>query len=88
MSNAAKPIVELKPEPDGMGYLYGRLLLPNGDSRRLDVLPPRPFWRGQAAPDGIHPTQWIIYVDGEEIARVERREQISELAFDRLLANP
>ncbi len=88
MTSTAKPVLDLRPEPDCMGYLYGRLLLPDGDSRRVDVLPPRPFWRGQNEPSGLDPTQWIIYVDGEEIARVERREEIAQLAFDQLLPKP
>ena len=88
MTRTAKPVLELKPEPDGMGYLYGRLLLPDGDSRRVDVLPPRPSWRGQNEPSGLDPKQWIIYVDGEEIARVERCEEIAQLAFDQLLPKP
>lgn len=85
MMSTAKPVLDLKPEPDGMGYLYGRLLLPDGDSRRVDILPPRPFWRGQNEPSGLEPRQWIIYVDGDEIARVERGEEIPQLAFDQLL---
>ncbi len=68
----------LKPEPDGLGYIYGTLIDDDGEVYRVNVLPPAPQWRGDLKPgDGLpHPTDWIVYLDGDEIARVSRREDI------------
>lgn len=62
----------LKPEPDCFGYIYGRLVDDDGDVYRLYVLPPASEWRGdmKSGDDHPHPTDWIVYLDGYEIARV------------------
>ena len=73
-----KPRLQLKPEPDGYGYLYGQVLAPDGGVYRVDIMPPVPHWRGDTklGPDLPHPTDWIVFVDGDEIARVARREDL------------
>ena len=70
--------LELKGVPDGFGFIYGRYVDDAGDSWRVDVLPPLPLWRGQIKLESTppHPTDWIVYVDGEEIARVRRRDDL------------
>jgi hypothetical protein len=47
---------------------------------RVDILPPEHLWRdyidfGGHKPD---PNAWIVYMNGEEFARVERREDLVE----------
>ena len=38
---APKPRLELKPEPDGFGYLYGQLFASDGNVYRVDIMTPR-----------------------------------------------
>lgn len=83
----SEPTITLKPEPDGMGYLYGTLNLPDGTTMRLDVLPPAPAWRGTIQPAEIDPTQWIIYAEGEEVARVARQQDIIAILQQRFAGN-
>jgi hypothetical protein len=73
-------ILKLSAEPDGFGFFYGWAYR-NGKPVHVDVLPPRELWRGQMSiseqkPD---PKAWIIYMNGEEFARVERREDIARV---------
>jgi hypothetical protein len=68
--------LELKSEPDGFGYIYGEAIADNGDRNRVNILPPVPHWRGDIKPSEIDPTKWIIYFDGDEVARIERREDL------------
>lgn len=75
----------LKPMPDGFGFLYGELH--KGDEHhRLDIMPPLPHWQGDVMMDdyGPHETDWVVYVDGEEIARVKAREDIEHAAVKAL----
>ncbi len=69
----------LKPEPDGSGFIYGTFEL--GDELyRVDIMPPDHAWRGDFKPTGDsapHATDWVVYLDGEERARVRRREDIA-----------
>lgn len=65
-------LLELKPVPDTYGFIYGQAR--RGDQLfDVNVLPPLPHWCGQFKLDGYVPDQhdWIIYVDGEEVARVQ-----------------
>ena len=71
--------LDLKSQPDGLGYLYGTYRDTNGDSYRIDILPPAADWRGDMKPGAVDPTHWIIYVDGEEIGRVTRRADIATI---------
>ena len=69
----------LKPEQDGMGYFYGEYTTDDGRRCRVDVLPPRSHPRPYFVMDNtrMHATDWIVYADGEEVARVLRREDIA-----------
>ena len=71
----------LKGAPDGFGYLYGQLIAADGTITRVDILPPASEWRGDMKPsNGLpHLTDWIVYADGEEIARVSRRENLVDV---------
>ena len=78
--------VELSTRPDGFGFFYGSVR--SGDRTcHINVLPPRPLWTGDFVLDGHEPhaTDWIIYADGEEIARVRRREDIAAEVGRKLL---
>ena len=79
----------LNPEPDGFGFLYGRLEVADGTSHTVNVMPPIAEWRGDMKMDGAyapHPTDWVVYVDGEKIARVARRDDLASAIGRRLLA--
>jgi hypothetical protein len=79
----------LKPEPDGMGFLYGSITDTAGNSHRVDIMPPIAFWRGSLKPEGDsapHPSDWVIYVDGSEIARVSKRGDIEPVIARQLSA--
>lgn len=70
--------LSLKSEQDGMGYYYGDYTTDDDRRCRVDVLPPRSHPRPCFVMDNsaAHDTEWIVYADGEEIARVLRREDI------------
>ena len=74
-----KPELRLKPMPDGFGLIYGELVA--GDTHyRVDIMPPESEWDGDFKLDGFppHPTDWVVYVDGEEITRVRKRGDLAE----------
>jgi hypothetical protein len=73
--------MKLSAEPDGFGFFYGWVER-NGERVRVDVLPPEHLWRGDIKLKGQKPDPkaWVLYLDGEEFARVERREDVP-LAF-------
>ena len=75
----ARVQLEIKPEPDGFGFLYGRLTTVDGDIFRVDIIPPVSEWRGDIKMKDLppHPTDWVVFLDGEEIARVRRREDLT-----------
>jgi hypothetical protein len=78
--------LKLNPEPDGYGFLYGTLS--DGDeTHRVDVLPPVTHWCGHIKLPNYEPhaTDWIVYVNGEEIAHVSRREDLGAMVRQRLL---
>ena len=77
----------LKPEQDGLGYFYGTYGTDDGDSIRVDVLPPKSYPRPMfvAASDAQHDTLWIVYADGEEVARVASRDDVTTLDIGKLL---
>lgn len=90
MPHDTKVRLELKPEPDGFGYVYGQVFAPDGNVYRVDIMPPIAEWRGgiklsgQGAP---HATDWVIYMNGEEIARVSKRGDIAPALTPQLLAS-
>lgn len=68
----------LKPEQDGMGYFYGEWVADDGTRVRVDVLPPlsHPIPYFVATTDGMHETDWIIFANGDEVARVRDRSAL------------
>ena len=72
--------LQLSARPDGYGFLYGTLA--DGErSHNVNVLPPKSEWAGDFVLEGYEPhaTDWIVYVDGEEFARVRRREDLDNI---------
>jgi len=69
--------LRLSAEPDGFGFYYGWAER-DGKRVRVDVLPPDHSWRGDIKLEGQKPdaTAWILYLDGQEFARIERREDL------------
>lgn len=66
-------LLKLNPAPDTYGFLYGQAR--RGDELfNINVLPPRSQWRGHVKLTGFTPDEhdWIIYLDGEEVARAPR----------------
>jgi hypothetical protein len=76
MANSER--LKLSAEPDGFGFFYGWVER-DGEHVRVDVLPPEHLWRGDLELEGHKPDPkaWVIYLDGEEFARVERREDLA-----------
>ena len=68
----------LKPEQDGMGYFYGQYITDDGEHVRVDVLPPKSHPKPDflVTTEGMHETDWIIFADGEEVARVPARAAV------------
>lgn len=74
-----KAKLSLKSEPDGFGFIYGTLSDGGEHTWRVDIMPPLPCWRGDMKMQGSfapHATDWVVYLDGDEIARVQRREDL------------
>ena len=69
--------LKLSTEPDGFGFFYGWAQR-DGERVRVDVLPPDHLWRGDIKLEGQmpDPKAWVLYLNGEEFARVERREDL------------
>ena len=65
-------MVRLAPEPDGYGFISGKLWDEEGTIHDVNILPPAAEWRGQSRLAGFEPhaSDWILYLDGEEVARV------------------
>ena len=70
--------LQLSSAVDGFGFYYGWAER-DGERVRVDVLPPAHLWRGDVELEGQGKPDlkaWVIFVDGEEFARVERREDL------------
>jgi hypothetical protein len=77
----------LKPVQDGMGYYYGEYVAEDGQRTRVDVLPPRSHPRPSFVMDEnakADDAAWIIYADGEKIARAHRREDLADVIAKQL----
>ena len=81
--------INLKAMPDGFGFIYGDGIDARGDSRRINIMPRLPYWRGDIKLDtnGPHATDWVLYVDGDEVARALSRAEL-ETALERFLQEP
>ena len=81
----ARPMVRLAPEPDGYGFVYGKVWDEQGAIHDVNVLPPESEWRGYTRLAGFEPhaLEWIVYLDGEEVARLGNGTQLERdvLAF-------
>lgn len=66
---------------DGYGFFYGTFRA-GETSHNVNVLPPKPEWCGDFILEGYEPhdTDWILYADGEEVARVHRREDLETIS--------
>ena len=69
--------LQLSAEPDGFGFYYGWVER-GGERVRVDVLPPDHLWRGDIKLERQKPDAkaWILYLNGQEFARIERREDL------------
>jgi len=73
---------------DGMGFFYGTFTDDYGHSVRVDVLPPKSHPRPYFVLDTNerqHDTAWLIFLGGEEVAHVSRREDIEKIVSQKLL---
>lgn len=69
--------LKLSNRPDEYGFLYGRLK--HGDEEySVNVMPPKMSWSGGQTLDGFEPhdTDWVLYLDGKEFARVQQKDEI------------
>ena len=68
----------LDTSPDTYGWLFGRWIAPDGERVSVLVMPPLDHWNGSAVLDGNepHPTDWVVFVEGQEVARVDKRVSI------------
>lgn len=77
--------LNLSDTQDGYGFFYGQALL--GDFMcHVNILPPADLCRGFRLIDGYVPDEkaWIVYANGEEIARVSSLDQV-EVSLQTLL---
>ena len=67
----------LNPAPDAYGFIYGQLHH-GAQHHNIKVMPPVAHRKGRFELEGHEPdkTNWILYIDGAEVARVRRREDI------------
>lgn len=79
-------MVRLAPEPDGYGFIYGKVWDEQGAIHDVNILPPASEWRGQTMLKGFEPhvSDWILYLDGEEVARVSSGLQLERLVVEHL----
>lgn len=72
-----------------MGYFYGQWVSDDGTHARVDVLPPasHPCPLFVIENQAMHPTYWLIFADGEEVARASSERAI-EAALSKVLAGP
>lgn len=83
-----EPRLELKPEPNGFGFLFGQMFTADGGVYRIDLMPPASEWSDDMKPseDLPHPTDWVINLLGREFARVRRRDDIVQAVTSHLVS--
>lgn len=77
---SSEPSLDLKPLPDGLGWIYGTLTDAAGEAYRINIMPPQSEWRGGLDPgEGYrpHPADWVVYIDGEEAGRVQSGAELT-----------
>lgn len=72
--------LHLNERPDGTGFFYGTFRDETDSSHRVDVMPPRDIWSGDFNAEAAHPTDWVVYLDGEEVQRASSIGALSVLA--------
>ena len=79
--------LELKSELDGFGIIYGQVLAADGEVYCVDIMPPIADWRGDHKLDGYppHAIDWVVYLDGVEIARVAERDDLQTAVTTKLI---
>lgn len=79
--------IELKPMPDGYGFIYGRAYR-DEQAFNINVMPPEAHWACdfKLAAYEPHGRDWILFIDGHEVARVAARDEV-EAAFARIIAS-
>lgn len=85
MSGNEKIKVQFNALPDGYGFLYGTAT--NGDETiHVNVIPPKAEWDGDMVLQGYEPEdgKYQVLVEGEVVAKVERREDIGQAVFPAL----
>ena len=83
--------LKLNNRADGFGYLYGQYTTPSGERYRVDIMPPKSHWQGDLMPmaNPPHETDWVIYCDGDELARVRNEDDIDRVIVQQLaIAKP
>jgi len=70
--------LDLNPAPDGYGFIYGTYV-DGDDFYRINIMPPAHQWAGDIKLDGYEPhdTDYVLYVDGEEVGRVRQIDQLT-----------
>jgi hypothetical protein len=83
MPSRATPMVRLSREPDGYGFIYVKVWDEQGAIHEVNILPPKSEWRGQTMLKGFEPhsSDWILYLDGEEVARVRDGAELERTVF-------
>lgn len=66
--------------PDGSGFFYGNFHDEGGTTYRVDVMPPKDIWSGDFGNEAAHDTQWVVYLNGEEVQRAESIDGLAVLA--------
>lgn len=72
-----KLLVNISDRKDGYGFYYGDISL--GEVfYSVTILPPKSLWSGDTKLEGYEPDQshWIVFIDGNEYARVSQKEDI------------
>lgn len=73
--------LKLNERPDGMGFYYGTYTNDHHQTFNVNLLPPRREWDGDMCIPGLEPDseQWIAFVDGVEIGRVQLTKDVGQL---------